>query len=570
MSYLDHTTADGEHLKVPYLSPQTFVRHLLEKTPELVWGGFDSIEMGRRNLESFWEAYKAMHPSHAMYQEESSDRKFNNTLVFAFHGDEGRGLRKGNTALMTIESVLGIGGSPCEKVHASPDDQCNLDEAYARYFGISPTFCPHSAGQGDDGNMCDQQRTNMKQHAFLTKFVVTILPHTYFKGTNLLEIFFEKFANEFYQLFHTGIDLPSGKWYASLVGYKGDLKWFEKFKLTRCFNRHQGVDLGMCHECGAGESGQDMEDSNHVPCWANSVFTTRPYSEDNVPSFVTVPFDKEAPERILRRDLFHCSKIGVLRDFVGSCIVLICRWGYFSETTDNSMAALLDRSYHHFVWFCKTCGRTPALHGFSKAFLNYPTHASYPWINAKASDTVHLVAWIRVLAGSLLADLRDPAHKPALERILSAAKSVQGWQKIIYSHHLWLTRGCAATLYQHVHAFLKSYNYLAFDSLYNWKYTLFSLKPKFHLLCHTKFEVFQSLQDPRVKRVLNPGAFSVDTNEDMVGRLSRLMRRVGQQMPVQRCLHLYLTKSKLLHRRWRAVKKGNVLSKAKGRANFRK
>lgn len=107
MSHLK-TDFDGESVQVPYLSPKDFLGFLLVNAPDLLWGGASDISQATANLESFWSAYKGIDPGHVMFQRGDSPRSPGNTLPFAFHGDEGRGAKKGNTCVISMESVLGL------------------------------------------------------------------------------------------------------------------------------------------------------------------------------------------------------------------------------------------------------------------------------------------------------------------------------------------------------------------------------------------------------------------------------------------------------------------------------
>ncbi len=53
----------------------------------------------------------------------------------------------------------------------------------------------------------------------------------------------------------------------------------------------------------------------------------------------------------------------------------------------------------------------------------------------------------------------------------------------------------------------------------------------------------------------NPQLFGCEMNEDVVGRLSRLSRRVSTHNTSERSLQLYLIKSKAVYRRWAQNKK---------------
>lgn len=103
MSYVDHMV-DGAPVPVPFLSPKAWVKFLLEKAPELVLGGCQNKDDGRAYLKSFWKAYAKEHPLHRLFGGNHDSRSLENTICLSFRGDEGRGLKKSNTAVLMIEN----------------------------------------------------------------------------------------------------------------------------------------------------------------------------------------------------------------------------------------------------------------------------------------------------------------------------------------------------------------------------------------------------------------------------------------------------------------------------------
>ena len=65
----------------------------------------------------------------------------------------------------------------------------------------------------------------------------------------------------------------------------------------------------------------------------NHTYKTRPWVVP--PIILKIPFEPNdgsgKPEMILRRDLFHCTKVGLLRDYIGSTILFLVALGYFRE-----------------------------------------------------------------------------------------------------------------------------------------------------------------------------------------------------------------------------------------------
>ena len=543
----------GELYEFPYLNPKSWAKFLLEKCPELVMGGITDLKFAKQNLEEFWSCYQKIDPLHDFYQKPHGERKPSNSLAFAFHGDEGRGAKKGNTCVISMETVLGLPSDSQDDSDATHSCKCKVSDKGRKRFKLAHDPAQHNHG---DPPLCAEQVTNLKHHSYLTKFVLGVLPHKYYKNTGLLDAFMGELVLAFQELFQHGITVGSEKWFLVVVGCKGDLRWYEKIgNLQRCFNKQIGNALCMCHECGAGSPQMPWEDSSHHPCWGDNLFPERPWSEE--PAIARIPCNESIPEAILKRDLFHNTKVGVLRDFCGSAIMMIITFGYFHVPRgegSNARDSLLERAFFNFRWYCKTNSKYAALHSFTSLFFNCLRSWHYPWINSKGSDTTLLIGWLRVLAVSCLNDIRDEQHRLALETILQAATDVEGWQSIVYKHGLWLTKTCGAVLYEHFHRFIQAYNKLAHLCLYRFRMPGFAMKAKLHMLMHTKFEIYCQLQDPTLVWVLNPNIWNCEMCEDVVGRLSRLSRRCSPQIPAQRTLDLYLIKCKAVYRRYKSIK----------------
>ncbi len=561
-SYIKHEVDGDPNNQVAYISPKSFIKFLAEKAPELLLGGCTDKAIGCSHLAAFWGAYEKIHPSHKLFHEQKAGREYKNTFALAMHGDEGRGLKKSNTTIIMLETCLGITSwsHMCKKRTAFCCDECELDEPMAKRFRVSPGLIkPGAASCPGHGSLCQFQATNLKQHSFLTKFVLAALPH---KDAVLLEKLSLAIVRDMISLFEEGVLVkgPTGqeeRWYAACTGMKGDLKWFQKIgQLTRSFASQIGVGAPMCHECMAGTLAQPFEDGSDYPKWASSRYTERPFAA--VPIFCHIPFEagqqnQDSPhERFFRRDIFHNTKMGVFRDFVASCVLLLCKLKYFNDAGGrNDRDSLLERAHHHFAMFCRTTGRSPALRSFSSAFFNAKSWVCYPWVNCKGSDCALLLAWVHVLTTACLNDLQRDEHVTLLHRMNLAAGNARAFQRASYSHGLWMHKHCGRKMYGEMHRFIQNYNACAFLALHQYKYTGFAMKSKFHMLCHAKLEILELLSRDDVDWIPSLQMYGCEGNEDMVGKLSRLTRRVNARLASRRALELYLIKSKACHRRFK-------------------
>ena len=87
-------------------------------------GGQSSLEAGKQNLEAFWSQYQKIHPEHDMFRDPTHRSRWPTTLACALHGDEGRGLKKGQTCVLMLESTLGLEPTPGRKRKAEVACEC--------------------------------------------------------------------------------------------------------------------------------------------------------------------------------------------------------------------------------------------------------------------------------------------------------------------------------------------------------------------------------------------------------------------------------------------------------------
>ena len=554
LSYVDHVE-DGHPCKYAFIRPLNFIKFLLEKAPELLMGGCN-MDTGRSHLESFWTAYKRMHPTHRLFTESHQHRSLNNTLCIAIHGDEGRGLKKGNTTVLMMETCIGVDTSNNMRVGKDSRicTECVASGTCAKRIRLNNSTAVPVVGS----SLAAFQSTNLKQHSFLTKFVLAAIPK---KENELIDSILREITRDFIKLFDEGVETKDGqRFYVGCVGMKGDLKWFQKVGgLTRSFNNQTGTNQKMCHECQAGDSAFPFEDHGHSPCWGSTIFTERPYVVR--PVIFHIPFEcnsgNDPPyERFLRRDIFHNTKQGTYRNFIASSVLLLCRLQYFNEQgQSNSRDKVLTRAYSHFSWFCKTTGRTASLRSFSLSFFNSPTWDTYPWVNSKGSDTAHLMAWVNTMVTGFLNSPLKADHQRIFNCMILAADAGRELLRISYSHNLWMSKACASVQYDAFHRFLVNFNGCAFLALHQFKFTGFGMTSKFHLLSHAKLDLLKMIDDRDCEWVANVQLFGCESNEDMVGKLSRLVRRVSSRLASARALQLYLIKCRVVHQRFRKSQK---------------
>lgn len=527
LNVFNYTCDDGSILDIHYLHPKHLLSYFLENHPVLLFGTPDR-DKAQQSLLAWWKGFAQYHPTHAAF---SLGEPLDRLLPIALHGDEGRGKRRSQTTVFSIESVIGIKG------HSSNCDDC-------RPIGL------WNAPYGEDGYQhpfVHCLRHNMKGHSFLQRFPLFLLPGTMANNYKRLTCELITFlACELKTLFHSGIQVGGVTYRVVIVGSKGDLKWISKIAcLTRDFE-HMGriQDANSCHQCLAGQEGLPAEDFTTVPCWAGTIHVERPWSNSELPCLYQIPFDDERPEWIYKNDGFPTLRLGVYRDFSASCIFLFMKWKYFGS---GDMRVLLVNAHSLFSLWCKTTQQTPALRSFSLALFNYENAGSYVWSNTKGSDTLLLCKWIGTIAAGFMLEETDGEKKNVLSVILSASRLSAKWFDTIYTHGTFLNRQCASTLYETGQAFLQGYTWLADFCMTN-QLCLFGIKPKCHFQKHALYEIYLQLQSG-CTAILSPAVWDCSQNEDLIGRMCRLGRKIDTRVITQRSLEFYLIKAAVLLRR---------------------
>ena len=546
MSNLCFPTGDGdETLDVPYMNPIDTLQYLMQHDPSVVVGGICDQQQRALHLQAFWRAYRDVNPHHPVFSEHGSN--LSRVIPICYHGDEGRGKKRGMTAVISIEAVIGIYTSWHIKTGTKKCSDCGPSRKESAYF---PKRAAVSSPSELD-TLIESQCTNMKGHSHLQHWPVFILPGAMYKHYKpLLPMCFERLAFHLRQGFYEGFDVPQlGAFFTAVVGSKGDLKWFvTAANLCRSFEHMGRVrDILMRHECNSGTSQLPFEDvtSDH-PCWENTVYSTRPW--DQTPALARVPYDMERPEAQFRRDVFHLTKVGVYRDFVASSILLLTTLGYFGA--NGTVDVKLERAYHVFRLYCQTTSQSPGLRSFNRRFFNYPTAANFAYTNSKGSDTIMLTKWLLVFTTGCQNDLSDPAHVEILNLIYFTAEAAVNFFRIMNTHGLFLRAPCMIALWKEVRCFIRGYSMLAWKSHTDLGFKGFGIKPKLHLLRHAELEAYQKLMNPSCTWFANPIMWGCESNEDYIGRACRLSRRCSTPLLCTRVLQSLMLKGDLLNRRW--------------------
>ena len=104
----------------------------------------------------------------------------------------------------------------------------------------------------------------------------------------------------------------------------------------------------------------------------------------------------------------------------------------------------------------------------------------------------------------------------------------------MYSSGYWLNKNCAKSVSKQMFFFLYTYQCLAHASLAAGK-NRFSMMPKLHCLSHTALQLKKQAEG--ADWVQNPLSFSVQMQEDFIGRPARVSRRCNIRQVHRNVLH---------------------------------
>ncbi len=562
---LIYETAEGDELDVPYANPVDTIQYLMTHKPSLLVGGILEHRDRLQHLQAFWHAYRDFHPEHPVYREHAAN--LSRVIPVCWHGDEGRGKKRGQTVCISVEAVIGLYTSWNIQSNKRPCTNCGPSETVR---GMFPVRSQTDRSTLDE--LAQSQWTNMKGHSFLQHFPVFVLPGSMYKQhKTLLDVCLDQLGVHLRQGFFEGFDIPGqGSYFIACVGAKGDLKWAARAGgLSRSFE-HLGRrnDLEMCHECCAGANGLVWEDvATDHPCWEGTIYTNRPWQPHLQRGITKIPYDLQRPEAVFRRDVFHLCKVGVYRDFVGSSILLLCSLGYFG--LQGGVPEKLETAHSLFKLFCQTTHRTPGLRSFSRLFFNYPNASSFGWTNSKGSDTMMMMEWIRVFCVGCTNALLNPQHREVIELMYLTAQAGKKFFEIMNGHGLFLTFDCMLSLWAANRSFIRGYARLANTCHHQLNFKAYAIKPKLHLLRHQEVDAFRKLIDNNTKHFPNPILWGCERNEDYIGHSCKLSRRCDSRLLCKRVIECIFLKGDMVHRRWLRNGPRKRSSKAKTPARTR-
>ena len=530
-----HHEVSKDLLVTNWVKVSHWLGYLLNRMPCVLGNAKISLQ---DQCQVFWDVFRHHEPEHIIFQ---SGKDLRRSLPLCLYGDEGRGPKRAQYLEISWETAFGV---------VEQTGTCGCREHLQR---APASAIPSSDAAAIRCKLDGKVSTSLKGHSYLTKHLIFGMPsYQYKKQPMVLSEHLRLLCEDMQFLFDHGIHVGDSTWYGIVIAVKGDMKFHCETvcRFTRSYaTLGQRANQLMCPFCHAGHEDFPMEEVDHEPAWARTWLASRPWSADDVPELASLPYDSLGrQERMFKLDLFHLGKVGLSRHVVGSLVVSFARLGLFdSEGTSHDINVRLDSAHGHFKLFCLQMRKSPGLRSFTPAFMNCKTQACSPWSNSKGSDTTLLLKWISFFTGLILATQPGFQHE-YLKTAKTVADSILEVHKICESHGLFLDKTCAQLLYVKLMTVAKGYHKLA-KQILDLGMVGFSIVPKYHGIKHVAYEIRKTLRTS--SRVLNPNFASCESNEDHVGKISSLARKVSTRTIGFRVIQRYFLKSRALFFRHR-------------------
>ena len=495
----------GDH-KIPVLMMSDWARYILRMN---LWHRLCGLrdpdpERCTAIWTTFWERFRTIQPNHPVFRRR--DIPLGNTCALPLHGDEGRSQKKSPILCVSTHSVLGYGLST-SKVDKTDYLAMNLnyeEPTWTTRFLLS--VAPKHLYEDDDGEDIDAFQDLLRGVSMDLK----VLWEEGISDANRNERFF------FVVLYIMG-DWP---WHIKAGCMSRSFHNAAKRQSSRAEPR------GICHLCMADTRGYPWEDWQcDDPKWVETINTVSPFYR--VPAVLEeLPHDDSAQPDFFPYDLFHGWHIGAGKSFLSSAIVALAS----SNLYDGSKEARLEAVSLAYGAWCRTNRYNPTLKRFTLQNVGWVgnTYPAGTWSKG-ATTTAITKRFVAECAGRINEVLEDPI----LSVVYSAARCIDKFLTGVYSFELWIPASDALPLAANGFGFLKHFG-RAVRICHDQSRLLFLQMPNYHRLHH----IFHRMREQGRKGpfVLNPLLVSTQSDEDFIGRPSRISRRVNARTIVQRTL----------------------------------
>ena len=331
------------------------------------------------------------------------------------------------------------------------------------------------------------------------------------------------------------------------------------FAIVGLRNLSEQKGKGICPECLAGLDDCPYEDVSTAPGWQVTKGLEKPWKQQDPSPFLAIPHRHGVPELLFRKDCFHIYKQTIGGHWVASSVVLLADLGYWSRPGESQQAdKLLEFAHEDFAYFIKhefAGNQVPHIKAFTKNVFHWLRIQTFPFGRFKGADCMMMVRWLYrcVLKGcwdpgtgqrpqvSLTTHPLDASDSRLLELILEGCRASLLFWRVLHNEGTWHCRNAAALVVDGAQKFCECYSKLA-SLCHARQLRRYHLEPSLHYMHHFAIDYQERLQLGD-KHLLSPNNDNCETDEDFVGRLSRLSRSVHALSIPQRTIQRYLIKA---------------------------
>lgn len=282
----------------------------------------------------------------------------------------------------------------------------------------------------------------------------------------------------------------------------------------------------ICWKCPAVLTGpRNMLMSNLDGVWRALTGQEPPWPADYPAAVERLPGFEH--ENMIEPDETHAFHLGSGRDLCATAIVILLTSGKFGPAGTRK-----SNCWRHLKGFCRTHRIGLVLKYFTIANLSW-SRWQYPNLRCKASDVTAVLRWLASIAATPFS--ADPAdvHMHEFPVMASMVWAANEFWHLGFVGNRFFTDAERELAHGFADLYLRSYIFLAAEALregqLHWR-----IRPKFHLLIH----IYLSVKSRPSGR--NFHFNSVWMDEDFVGKIMRIMRRVHNRNLPRRTMQRYL------------------------------
>lgn len=226
-------------------------------------------------------------------------------------------------------------------------------------------------------------------------------------------------------------------------------------------------------------------------------------------------------------DIMHVLHLGVLRQFAGSCVVLLAQHPMYGDGSEDWK---LTKMFENWKAWCKRAQVVTGVRKFTKSRLHWGGEA-YPELHTKASNMKRIIYWLFSELGhaKLTGD-------PLAQVAFLASRGICGFFDTTDAADIIMTPDETRKAARHGRVFLRSFNAAASIALER-NLRLFAVKPKLHYFDHVLRDMDMGGQLQRV----NPRHLSNFQEEDLMGKIAKVIKKAHRAtMSTTALLRLFL------------------------------